>query len=155
MALEDFKWQNKREELSFLEAGQHLRSLNQQLWQVPGMAIAVTGGIWYGAASISNDLAKILVLLFALSVDILTIVVLLRLRNVIQTQIDLQNKFSSISTGKGRVVVRCWSTLLAIAALLSLIATFNTEKISITKSSPLKPSTNNYLYYQKLEITQK
>src|SRR3546814_15700834 len=63
----------KKEELSYLEAGQHLRSLNQQLWQVPSMVIAITGGIWYGAASITGGSPKILALGFAVAVNILTI----------------------------------------------------------------------------------
>ncbi|HCF1128981.1 TPA: hypothetical protein NH771_004737, partial [Pseudomonas aeruginosa] len=56
--LELMKWKFKKEELSYLEAGQHLRSLNQQLWQVPSMVIAITGGIWYVAASTSGDFPK-------------------------------------------------------------------------------------------------
>jgi len=33
--LEFIRWKFKREELSYLEAGQHLRSLNQQLGKCP------------------------------------------------------------------------------------------------------------------------
>ncbi|HCF0264805.1 TPA: hypothetical protein NH789_002221 [Pseudomonas aeruginosa] len=100
IALENFKWEKKKEELSFLEAGQHLRALNQQLWQVPGMAIAVTGGIWYGAISISYDLPKLLAFCFAATVDLITIIVLIRLRSIIQIQINLQNKFNDIQPEK-------------------------------------------------------
>ncbi|WP_312669534.1 hypothetical protein [Stutzerimonas nitrititolerans] len=149
--LEKLKWTLKEKELSFLEAGQHLRSLNQQLWQVPGMAIAVTGGIWFGAASINGELPKALALLFAAIVDILTIFVLWRLRKIIQIQIDLQNKFNNRTESKGRIVVICWSTLLALAATLSILGSLNTKEFSIVKTSPTQ-ATYNYLYPERIEI---
>ncbi len=37
--LEERRWQFKTLELKYLEAGQHLRSLNQLMWQVPSMVI--------------------------------------------------------------------------------------------------------------------
>ncbi|MEA9983533.1 hypothetical protein QN374_16965, partial [Herbaspirillum sp. RTI4] len=46
--LEEKKIHARQEEIGYLEAGLHLRSLNGFLWRVPGMTIAITGGLWYG-----------------------------------------------------------------------------------------------------------
>ena len=63
--LEERKWQFKTLELMYLEAGQHLRSLNQLMWQVPSMVIAITGGLWYGATTVDELQARTVVLAFA------------------------------------------------------------------------------------------
>ena len=101
VTLENLKWQFRKQELAFLEAGQHLRALNQQLWQVPGMVIAITGGIWYGALSIPDDRARSLALLFAAAVNFVTIGIIWRLRTIIDIQIALQNKFNQIERKHG------------------------------------------------------
>lgn len=154
--LERIKWQFKKEELSYLEAGHHLRSLNQQLWQVPSMVIAITGGIWYGAASISGDLPKVLALSFAATVNILTIPIIVRLRQLIKKHINLQLAFNQQNDSKGNyTVITCWILLLLTAACLSIAGASNIEKISteIKKSEP--QTTNNYLYPQKIEVFNK
>ena len=91
MALEELKWKNRKEELQFLEAGQHLRSLNQFLWQAPGMAIAITGGIWYGITMFSAPAAKIAALLFVAMFNFATILVICRLRSLIAIQLKIKN----------------------------------------------------------------
>ncbi|WP_422777038.1 hypothetical protein ACOXXE_03745 [Pseudomonas mediterranea] len=151
--LEQIKWQFKKEELTYLEAGQHLRSLNQQLWQVPSMVIAITGGIWYGAASINGDLPKILALSFAAAVNILTIPIIVRLRQLIKKHINRQLAFNQQNDSKGNyTVITCWTLLLLIAAFLSIVGARNTEKIS-TENKKSEPQTiNNYLYPQKIEV---
>ena len=154
--LEQIKWQFKKEELSYLEAGQHLRSLNQQLWQVPSMVIAITGGIWYGAASISGDMAKVLALSFAATVSILTIPIIVRLRQLIKKHINLQLAFNQQSDSKGNyTVITCWTLLLLTAACFSIAGAFNTEKVSITDKKNEPQVTNNYLYPKKIEVINK
>lgn len=154
--LEHIKWQFKKEELSYLEAGQHLRSLNQQLWQVPSMVIAITGGIWYGAASISGDLPKILALSFAATVNILTIPIIVRLRQLIKKHINLQLAFNQQKDSKGNyTVITCWILLLLTAACLSIAGASNTDKISTENKKTDPQTTNNYLYPQKIEVINK
>jgi hypothetical protein len=154
--LEQIKWQFKKEELSYLEAGQHLRSLNQQLWQVPSMVIAITGGIWYGAASISGDLPKVLALSFAATVNILTIPIIVRLRQLIKKHINLQLAFNQQNDSKGNyTVITCWILLLLTAACLSIAGASNTEKISTEDKKAEPQTTNNYLYPQKIEVLNK
>lgn len=154
--LERIKWYFKKEELSYLEAGQHLRSLNQQLWQVPSMVIAITGGIWYGTASISGDLPKVLALSFAATVNILTIPIIVRLRQLIKKHINLQLAFNQQSDSKGNyTVITCWILLLLTAACLSIAGASNTKKISNENKKSESQTTNNYLYLQKIEVFNK
>jgi hypothetical protein len=124
--LEARKWVYRKTELEFLEAGQHLRALNQIMWQVPGMAIAVTGGLWYGVTLIDGTIPKIGILLFAAVIDSLTICVIWRLRDVIEKQIKIQKKFAGEDNGgereRDRIVVSCWTCMLVVAALLSAVA---------------------------------
>ncbi|ABA72480.1 hypothetical protein K7459_06550 [Pseudomonas fluorescens] len=151
--LELLKWQFKKEELSYVEAGQHLRSLNQQLWQVPSMVIAITGGIWFGAASITSDMPKVLALSFAAAVNILTIPIIIRLRHLIQKYIKLQLAFMNKEDGKGgRTVITCWILLLSIAACLSIAGASHTDKINIETKKTEPSATEVHLHLQKIEV---
>lgn len=151
VTLENLKWQFRKQELAFLEAGQHLRALNQQLWQVPGMVIAITGGIWYGALSIPDDRARSLALLFAAAVNLVTIGIIWRLRTIIDIQIALQNKFNQIERKHGKnIVVWCWTLLLLAAFTLSLLAAIYLP--TTTTKTKNSGTTNNYLYPEKIEI---
>jgi len=134
--LEAQKWSYRKQELEYLEAGQHLRALNQIMWQVPSMAIAVTGGLWYGVTTIDADRPKIGILLLAAIVDVTTIFVIKRLRYVIEKQIKIQRSFAADLTNKGerdRVVVRYWSILLLAASALSLGALIDVSQLSKKK----------------------
>ncbi|MFT0621916.1 hypothetical protein ACMHYQ_04545 [Ectopseudomonas guguanensis] len=149
--LEERKWQFRKQELAFLEAGQHLRALNQQLWQVPGMVIAITGGIWYGALSIPDECARSLALLFAAAVNFVTIGIIWRLRTIIDIQIALQNNFNQIRRRHGKnIVVWCWTFLLLAAFTLSLLAAIYPP--TTTTKPKASGTTNNYLYPEKIEI---
>nr|WP_298146404.1 hypothetical protein [uncultured Pseudomonas sp.] len=147
--LEKQKWQFRKQEMAFLEAGQHLRALNQQLRQVPGMVIAITGGIWYGSLSISDESARSLVLLFAAAVNLLTIRIIWRLRTIIDIQITLQNNFNQIRRKHGKnTVVWCWSLLLLFAFSLSMLAaayssTAITTKPKASEASITSPTLKN------------
>lgn len=153
--LEFIKWKFKKEELSYLEAGQHLRSLNQQLWQVPSMVIAITGGIWYTASTV-GDFPRILALYFTAVVNILTIPIILRLRQLIGKHINFQLKFNKQNDSKGNyTVITCWILLLLTATSLSIAGACNAEKFSTHKSKSTPQITNNYLYPEKIEVLKK
>lgn len=151
--LELIRWRFKKEELSYLEAGQHLRSLNLQLWQVPSMVIAITGGIWYGAASVSADMPKMLALLFAAAVNVLTIPIIIRLRQLIKKHINAQLAFNNVNDSRGNyTVITCWILLLLTAAGLSVAGALNVEKIS-TEEKRINPQViANYFYPINIEI---
>ena len=50
--LEKMRQRFEREKTAFQENASHLRSLNQFLWQVPTIAITLTGGLWFGVTKI-------------------------------------------------------------------------------------------------------
>lgn len=134
--LEASKWEYRKSELQYLEAGQHLRSLNQLMWQVPSMAIAITGGLWFGAASIEAYTPRAWVLGFTGLVNVLTIIILWRIRGVIETYINHQDNFAqTIPKSKGRVVIGCWSVALFAAGLVSSLGAYNPESISKSRTS--------------------
>lgn len=151
--LEVIRWRLKKEELSYLEAGQHLRSLNLQLWQVPSMVIAITGGIWYGAASVSADMPKMLALLFAAAVNVLTIPIIIRLRQLVQKHIKIQLAFNNTNDIKGTyTVVTCWILLLVTAACLSVVGALNVDKIRVEDKNATPSATTNYFYPINIEV---
>lgn len=139
--LEQRKWQLKTLELQYLEAGQHLRSLNQLMWQVPSMVIAITGGLWYGATTVNELQARTVVLSFAAVFSVLTIVIILRLRQLIQVHIDRQQLLSpdNVKVPRGRyVVIGCWITALLGSAIVSSLGAWNPSYLSKKHAFPEK-----------------
>lgn len=134
--LEAQKWAYKKQELEYLEAGQHLRALNQLMWQVPSMSIAITGGLWYGATTVDSELARIWVFIFVAIVDALVIVVLWRLRRLIDIHIDLQRNFSGLGKSDDpwrKLVIKCWIGALA-AAIVSAVGAVHPEALNKDKA---------------------
>ncbi|MEH5140584.1 hypothetical protein [Enterobacter cloacae] len=76
--IELIKWQQRIQEISYLEAGQHMRALNQLMWQVPSLVIVINGGLWYGTTLVS-DLAARLIFFMITFFDILSVITLYRL----------------------------------------------------------------------------
>jgi hypothetical protein len=142
LALEDRKWSYKMQELQYLEAGQHSRSLNQLMWQVPSMVIAITGGLWYGATTVEADDARRVVLIFAAVFNLLTVLIILRLRGLIQEQLDCQSvfdkdkaAFESKDKPKGLrppkyIVVSCWTVALLVSASVSVLGSLYPASMS-------------------------
>lgn len=139
LELEARKWEYRRLEIQYLEAGQHFRSLNQLMWQIPGMAIAITGGLWYGASTVTADQPRAWVFSFVAIVDVLTIVILWRIRHLIQNHINYQSLFAgkAIQDEGKRTVIKCWSATLFAAAVISVVAACNPE-VFVTKQVPDK-----------------
>jgi hypothetical protein len=118
LELEEQKWAYRKEELQYLEAGQHLRSLNQLMWQVPSLAIGITGGLWYGATLVNDETTRRFLLTFSAIVDFLTVVTLWRLRSIIGMHIAHQRRFANLTDHDRfrRTVIICWSVALITAA---------------------------------------
>jgi len=116
------------------------------------MVIAITGGIWY-AASTSDDFPRTLALYFAAVVNLLTIPIILRLRQLIGKHINFQLQFNKQKDSKGNyTVITCWILLLLTATSLSLTGAYNVEKFSTKKRKDATQTTNNYLYPEKIEV---
>lgn len=140
LALEAEKWAYKKQELIFVEAGQHIRALNVILWQVPSMAIAITGGLWYGISLFDHETVKIAALLFTALVDLITIGIIWRLRTVMSAYLVAQLSFQLLSDhGKPKhIVMWCWSAILFAAAVLGMLGAWNVETLA-RESSNVKP----------------
>lgn len=141
--LESKKWGFRIQELHYIEAGNHLRSLNQLMWQVPGMAIAITGGLWYGTTAVDADLARTWVLSFTALVDLLTVGIIWRLRHLIAIHLAFQHSFEARVRSKERggwIVVICWGLILSVAAVLSVLGavypSYLTKTSNADKSVP-------------------
>jgi len=157
LELERQKWDYKKEELQYVEAGQHLRSLNQLMWQVPSLAIALTGGLWYGATLVSDETMRRYLLGFSAGVDLLTIVTLLRLRSVIGVHIDYQKRFAGATSQDKDIfrytVITCWSIALLAAAVGGIFGVCSPSHFDKKESgnTPMTPLAPIYLQ-QTLEI---
>ena len=88
--IEALKWHQRLQEITYLEAGQHMRALNQLMWQVPSLVIIINGGLWYGLTMMSNFTAHF-IFAFCLLFDLASIVTLYRLRKLIGTKIEIQS----------------------------------------------------------------
>jgi hypothetical protein len=89
LKLEAIKWHQKIQELTYLEAGSHMRSLNQLMWQVPSLVVIINGGLWYGSTMMSIDAARV-IFLFCAVFDTTSIITLYRLRGLIGDRIKIQ-----------------------------------------------------------------
>lgn len=87
--LETIRWHQKLQEIIYLEAGQHMRALNQLMWQIPSFVIAVNGGLWY-ATTIANESSLWIIFSVLALFDVTTIVSLYRLRYLIEMKIEKQ-----------------------------------------------------------------
>lgn len=140
LAREDTARNARLAEVIYLEAGQHMRSLNALFWQIPGLAIAVTGGLWFGASTLMEPGARRLVLSFTALADFLLIFVLFRMRYLFQLSLGFQLAYEAnerntrVGAGpkSGRfryLVVSLWALLLLGATVVSVVGALNPEQV--------------------------
>lgn len=136
--------QFERERACYEQNCQSMRALTQVMWQVPTIAMTLTGGLWYGVTTLQDEghyVFRVLLLLLAVVSDLAFIVVLLRVRAVTRAYLAKIKEFDPGSfpdttysgsffaflsdeiAAKGEdVVVRTFSCLLALAAIGSAVA---------------------------------
>lgn len=119
----------ERDKVAYDQNAQHLRALNQFLWQVPTIAITLTGGLWYAVTKIDVLLVREGLLIFAALSDILLIAVVLRVRFLFGQYLKVQLQFNpdyniKNESGPGilpsHTVVTVFSILLLAGAAGSL-----------------------------------
>lgn len=142
--MDDREIQFERDKICYEQNCEAFRALNQFMWQVPVIAMTLTGGLWYGVATLNEmkGVIKALLLMLAALGDLAFIVVLVRVRAVMGTYLERIKEFnpgscavatysgsfwsflrSELTSSKGnKVVVRTFSALLALAAVGSLLA---------------------------------
>lgn len=144
MASDEFE----REKLCFIQNSETVRSLNQIMWQIPLVAMTLTGGIWYGVSSTAQLplIARNALLLFVTMADILLIIVIWRVREVMEHYIVKARNFypsgfpdtnSKIKIcclkNKEKIVVKVFSLILIITAIASLLGVFFLPEASLNK----------------------
>lgn len=68
---------------------QQFRSLNQIMWQIPVLAMTLTGGLWFGVSTIDNNAMLVTILLLtAVMGNIMLCGVLVRFRHVMGCYLD-------------------------------------------------------------------
>lgn len=127
----------EREKLCYEQNCENLRSLNQIMWQVPMIAMTLTGGVWYAVATLPAMTTNIKygLLVFVMAADIFLIFVLQRVRSVMAAYLSKIEEFhrpgfadtkSTQATGwlKERGVANTFCALLFIAAVMSFVGLF-------------------------------
>jgi hypothetical protein len=125
---------NPADELNGIEANvayeqlcNDFRALNTILWQAPVFFTTLTGGLWFAAASmhIPPD-AQTWILRFVAAANVLMILALWRLRFVMDSHFERIRQYDGRpSPGRKYIIVRCFSALLALAAIGSLVASLH------------------------------
>lgn len=154
--LETIRWHQRLQEITYLEAGQHMRALNQLMWQIPSFVIAVNGGLWY-ATTIANESSLRIIFFILFLFDVTTIFSLVRLRQLIGVKIkkqqdienpdnhpllkklscefNLQFNVPVVAKGWKYIVVGCWIIMLIICAGTNLAGIVNPKFFSKTSNA--------------------
>lgn len=109
----------EKQKIIYEEQCQSFRALQEILWKIPVIAMTLTGGLWFGVATlkITNEMRVIILLLSALS-NLVFIIALFRVRQIMARYLKEKCKFEGRSADFGFVVV----TLFAIILLFSCAA---------------------------------
>ena len=120
----------ERQAIVYEQNFEQFRDLNRLMWQVPMLAVTITGGFWYAALAIegAKDIARGLHLMCGV-LDLVLIFVLIRIRYVMGAYLEKLRAFypDGYVDAKGtcfyngrHVVVRAFSLCLLVAAALSI-----------------------------------
>lgn len=145
---------------AFNQTHEGFRSLNQQMWQIPLIAMTLTGGLWFGVSSVENfPLFQLALLFLAAAGNIALFVVLLRLRFVMEQHLNWlkANHPAAFISAKGEqwynkpfVVRTAFQTMLLLAAVLS-VALLIVTAWQVNWKEVLQPMPNDpsVAYYDK------
>jgi len=115
----------EKEKTIFEQNCQDFRSLNEIMWKIPIIVITLTGGLWFGVGSMNiSDHAKTALLLLAGSTNLIFIVVLFRLRYVMNNILKEVKKYQGIQPGVAYIFVSLFSLLLMFSATVSFYASY-------------------------------
>lgn len=143
---------------------QQFRSLNQIMWQIPVLAMTLTGGLWFGVSTIDNNAMLVTILLLtAVMGNVMLCGVLVRFRHVMGCYLDWlkaadRDGFvdaSLMSENATRLEIFCnkdkkvhtlFLYMLSWAAICSVVvlAGFWNDKLGIIDLSKSNPSLEFY-----------
>jgi hypothetical protein len=127
-------------EICYSQNFEQARSLNQQMNQVPILAMTLTGGLWFGAG-VTESLdtrVRFLLLLFAGACNLALALVILRIRDVLESYFEKIEEFHPQSFAGGMPtkhkpklawlgrysMITIYCALMLIAALASVYGAF-------------------------------
>jgi SAM-dependent methyltransferase len=129
MTMDQEQINHERDLAAFDQNSQTFRSLNQLMWQIPLIAMTLTGGLWFGVSKVNESpLFQTCLLFLALVGNIGLIVVLARLRYIMGEYLTWLQAFhpGGFVAAKGRgfgtdshTVRWIFQILLGLAALVS------------------------------------
>lgn len=116
---------------SYSQNSESFRSLNQQMWQIPLISMTLTGGLWFGVSKAdTSPLFQISLLALTAAANIGLLVILFRLRYVMQRHLDWLEAFNAAGfvgapgtsfLTRPFVVRSTFQLLLFLAAITSLV----------------------------------
>lgn len=127
--------QFERDKASFEQNNQHARALNQIMWQVPTIALTLTGGLWYAVATLKGVDAQLRAGLLGFGVvgNVVLAMMVSRVRDVLEAYLDKIQLFNPPTYPSvpseyslwpfrlgGRGVQRTFTSMMVLAALASL-----------------------------------
>jgi len=141
---------------AYNQNAEHFRSLNSLMWQIPLIAMTLTGGLWFGVSKVeTNKLFQLCLLFLAAAGNIGLLVALTRLRYVMGRYLAWSEEMfpaghvSAQGDGKwhngGYVVQGSFRALLILAAGISLLLLMVTGASMLSKS----PRTSSVVYYDR------
>lgn len=85
----------QREKAAFEQNSEQVRGLNQIMWQVPTIALTLTGGLWYAVATIKGADAEIRfgLLIFGALGNFSLALMVVRVRDVLQAYLEKIGEF--------------------------------------------------------------
>ena len=127
--------QFNRDKACYEQNAQQMRALNQIMWQVPIIAMTLTGGLWYAVAAVKgmDNVVRVALLFFAVVSNIGLVFMINRVRDVMSLHFKKMKEFNPtafvdasaadrpVMFLRDRGVCATFSWLMSIAALLSLI----------------------------------
>lgn len=118
-----------RQMAAYDQNSQTFRSLNQLMWQVPLLAMSLTGGLWFGVAKTASPLFQLSLLTLAALGNLVLIVVVARLRYIMEAYLRWLEDFNASGFVAARgdkiwngpfMVRRMFQTMFALTAIISL-----------------------------------
>lgn len=133
----------EKQKIIFEQNCEDFRSLNEIMWKIPIIVITLTGGLWFGVGSLDiSSSAKTSLLFLTGAANVIFILVLIRLRYVMNQILKEIRKYQGRSLGLGYVFICLFSSLLAFSAGVSFYAAgkgavFYKKEVSDKKSDTL------------------
>lgn len=117
---------------------EEFRALNKIFWQIPLIMTTLNGGLWFALASLElTGLGQRAILIFAVLVNLVFLVALVRLRLLLGALLKQIHAVRALEAKGGGVTVVAFCTLLALAAVAAGSAAFNPDAI-LAKAPPSK-----------------